>query len=107
MIKYVASKPQDKITAISCSVGNCEDCSMLLLDDGGQAVKKLECPNCWRLFCAQCKAPWHTGIECGEFQRLHKDEREREDIMKLAKDKMWSRCPSCRFVVERTQGCSL
>ncbi|XWS26526.1 hypothetical protein CRYUN_Cryun26dG0039100 [Craigia yunnanensis] len=147
MIKYVASKLQDKITAISCPVGNCEgllepeycrnilprevfdrwgealceamilgserfycpfkDCSMLLIDDGGQVVMESECPNCRRLFCAQCKVPWHTGIECGEFQRLHKDEREREDIMlmKLAKEKKWARCPKCRFVVERTQGC--
>ncbi|XWS72332.1 hypothetical protein CRYUN_Cryun02cG0030900 [Craigia yunnanensis] len=147
MIKYVASKLQDNITAISCPVENCEgllepnycrnilprevfdrwgdalcdamilgserfycpfkDCSMLLIDDGGQVVKESECPNCGRLFCAQCKVPWHTGIECGEFQRLHKDEREREDIMlmKLAKDKKWARCPRCRFFVERTQGC--
>ncbi|XP_022732329.1 E3 ubiquitin-protein ligase RNF144A-like [Durio zibethinus] len=149
MIKYVASKLQDKITAISCPVGNCEgllepqycrnilprevfdrwgdalceaiilgserfycpfkDCSMLLIDDGGQVVKESECPNCRRLFCAQCKVPWHAGIECGEFQGLDKDEREREDIMlmKLAKDKKWSRCPKCRFVVERTEGCRL
>ncbi|XVF35210.1 hypothetical protein REPUB_Repub18cG0125900 [Reevesia pubescens] len=147
IIKYVASKLQDKITAISCPVGNCKgllepeycrnilpkevfdrwgdvlceamvlgserfycpykDCSMLLIDDGGQVVKESECPNCRRLFCAQCKVPWHTGVKCEEFQRLHKDEREREDIMlmKLAKDKKWARCPKCRFVVERTQGC--
>ena len=84
-----------------------KDCSMLLIDDGGQVVKESECPNCRRLFCAQCKVPWHTGVECAEFQRLHKDEREREDIMlmKLAKDNKWARCPKCRFVIERTQGC--
>ncbi|MBA0622327.1 hypothetical protein Godav_007882, partial [Gossypium davidsonii] len=147
MIKYVASKLQDKITAISCPVENCggllepeycrnilpkevfdrwgdalcevmvlglqsfycpyKDCSMLLIDDGGGAVKESECPNCRRLFCAQCKVPWHAELECGEFQRLHKDEREKEDIMlmKLAKEKKWARCPNCRFVVERTQGC--
>ncbi|KAE8700362.1 hypothetical protein F3Y22_tig00110557pilonHSYRG00273 [Hibiscus syriacus] len=84
-----------------------KDCSTLLIDDGGEAVKESECPNCRRLFCAQCKVPWHAEIECGEFQRLHKDEREKEDIMlmKLAKEKKWGRCPTCRFVVERTQGC--
>ncbi|TYJ32492.1 hypothetical protein E1A91_A05G038900v1 [Gossypium mustelinum] len=147
MIKYVASKLQDRITAISCPVENCggllepeycrnilpkevfdrwgdalceamvlglqsfycpyKDCSMLLIDDGGEAVKESECPNCRRLFCAQCKVPWHAELECGEFQRLHKDEREKEDIMlmKLAKEKKWARCPNCRFVVKRTQGC--
>ena len=33
--------------------------------------------------------------------------KEREDVMlmKLAMDKKWARCPRCRFVVERTQGC--
>ncbi|XP_021276952.1 E3 ubiquitin-protein ligase RNF144A-like [Herrania umbratica] len=147
MIKYVASKVQNKITAITCPVANCEgllepeycrnilprevfdrwgdalceatilgserfycpfkECSTLLIDDGGQAVRESQCPNCRRLFCAQCKVPWHAGVECGEFQRLHTDERQREDIllMKLAKDKKWARCPTCRFVVERTEGC--
>ncbi|KAK8581413.1 hypothetical protein V6N13_144439 [Hibiscus sabdariffa] len=100
-IKYVAAKLQDKITAISCPVENwsqtfyCpfKDCSVLLIDDGGLVVKESECPNCRRLFCAQCKVPWHADIECGEFQRLHKDEREKEDIMlmNLAKKEKWAR----------------
>ncbi|GLT85657.1 hypothetical protein SLE2022_038410 [Rubroshorea leprosula] len=60
-----------------------KDCSALLIDDGLQQVKESECPNCFRLFCAQCKVPWHTGLECAEFQKLRKDEREREDIMLL------------------------
>jgi E3 ubiquitin-protein ligase RNF144 len=51
--------------------------------------------------------PWHSGIECEEFQRLNEDERGREDLMlrELAKDKKWSRCPQCKFYVERTEGC--
>ncbi|KAK8547296.1 hypothetical protein V6N13_098009 [Hibiscus sabdariffa] len=85
-----------------------KDCSTPLIDDGGEAVKESECPSCRRLFCAQCKVPWHAEIKCREFQKLHKDEREREDIMlmKLARKKNWVRCPRCRFVVERTRGCS-
>ncbi|GMI92635.1 hypothetical protein like AT3G53690 [Hibiscus trionum] len=85
-----------------------KDCSTLLIDDGGEAVKESECPSCRRLFCAQCKVPWHAEIECREFQKLHKDERDREDIMlmKLARKKKWVRCPNCRFVVSRTRGCS-
>ncbi|GLT85656.1 hypothetical protein SLE2022_038400 [Rubroshorea leprosula] len=84
-----------------------KDCSALLIDDGCQEVMQSSCPNCWRMFCAQCKVPWHTGIECAEFQKLHDDEREQEDIMllKLAQNQKWARCPKCRFVVERTEGC--
>ncbi|KAJ7955375.1 RBR-type E3 ubiquitin transferase [Quillaja saponaria] len=84
-----------------------KDCSALLIDDGGEVIRQSECPNCRRLFCAQCKVPWHTGMDCVEFQELNKDERENEDIMlmNLAKNKKWRRCPMCRFYVEKSQGC--
>ncbi|KAI8016914.1 putative E3 ubiquitin-protein ligase RNF217 [Camellia lanceoleosa] len=89
-----------------------KDCSALLIDDGGEAgeqevITQSECPNCRRLFCAQCKVPWHSGIECAEFQKLNKDEREKEDIMliQLAKKNKWIRCPKCKFYVEKSQGC--
>ncbi|XP_058001887.1 uncharacterized protein LOC110672679 isoform X2 [Hevea brasiliensis] len=84
-----------------------KDCSAMLIDDGGEVIRESECPNCRRMFCAQCKVPWHSGIQCQEFQKLHEDEREKEDIMlmKLAENKHWRRCPNCRIYVERTQGC--
>ncbi|XP_077230540.1 E3 ubiquitin-protein ligase RSL1-like [Tasmannia lanceolata] len=86
-----------------------KDCSALLLDErGGRVViNESECPHCRRLFCAQCMVSWHSGIGCAEFQKLGKDEREREDIMlmDLAKKNHWQRCPKCRFYVERSDGC--
>lgn len=65
------------------------NCSALLLDDGGMILQESECPHCHRLFCAQCKVPWHSEIKCEEFQKLNEGERDREDIMlmKLAKEK--------------------
>ncbi|KAL6144403.1 hypothetical protein ACLB2K_055096 [Fragaria x ananassa] len=85
-----------------------KDCSMMLVDDGGEVVTVSECPNCHRLFCAQCRVVWHAGIDCSEFQQLSKDERGREDIMvmELAHQKQWRRCPRCMFYVEKTAGCS-
>jgi E3 ubiquitin-protein ligase RNF144 len=85
-----------------------KDCSALLIDDNeGEAIIESECPFCHRLFCALCSVPWHSGIECEEFQRLNEDERGREDLMlrELANDKKWSRCLQCKFYVERTEGC--
>lgn len=89
-----------------------KDCSALLIDDGdgaggGQVIRESECPYCRRLFCAQCKVPWHSEISCAEFQKLNKNEREREDIMlmKLAKNNNWKRCPNCKFFVEKKEGC--
>ncbi|GJU11204.1 zinc finger, C6HC-type containing protein, partial [Tanacetum coccineum] len=68
-----------------------KDCSALLVDDGGQTVTSSECPNCNRLFCAQCKVTWHSGVCCSEFQSLKKGERDSTDIllMNLAKKKKW------------------
>ncbi|XP_004303213.1 PREDICTED: putative uncharacterized protein At4g01020, chloroplastic [Fragaria vesca subsp. vesca] len=84
------------------------DCSMMLvIDNEGESVRESECPACHRLFCAACRVPWHSGVDCEEFQRLNEDERGREDLMvnQLAKEKSWRRCPRCKFYVEKTEGC--
>lgn len=89
-----------------------KDCSALLVmkevvEESGETIRESECPFCHRLFCAACKVPWHSGIECEEFQRLNDDERENEDLLlrKLAEENKWRRCPNCNFYVERTDGC--
>ncbi|KAK7328675.1 hypothetical protein VNO77_22792 [Canavalia gladiata] len=83
------------------------DCSVLLIRDGKEDIRECECPNCRRLFCALCRVPWHQGIPCEDFQKLNKDEREKEDIMlmNLAKEMKWKRCPNCRFYVAKSEGC--
>ncbi|KAK4753256.1 hypothetical protein SAY87_022054 [Trapa incisa] len=83
------------------------DCSAMLVNDCEKLVEECECPHCNRLFCVQCRVPWHSGVSCQEFQELNEDERDSEDIMlwKLAQNNKWARCPNCRFYVERTEGC--
>ncbi|KAJ0249309.1 RING/U-box superfamily protein [Hirschfeldia incana] len=92
-----------------------EDCSaMMVVDDddqGGGEVAETECPSCHRLFCARCKVKWHAGIRCEEFQRVgntgKKKNSDEEDAMliQMAKNKQWRRCPSCKFYVEKIDGC--
>ncbi|XP_050376846.1 E3 ubiquitin-protein ligase RSL1-like [Argentina anserina] len=87
-----------------------KDCSTMLIEDETQVVTESKCPNykrCKRMFCAQCKVPWHAEIGCEEFQKLNEDEREKEDIMlrNLAQKMLWSRCPKCKFYVEKMDGC--
>ncbi|KAL6570344.1 hypothetical protein OROMI_014858 [Orobanche minor] len=90
-----------------------KSCSGLLVNDSYNnnkdvmMIKEAECPFCNRLFCAKCKVPWHSGIGCDGFSRLSQNEREREDLMvhELAKKNKWQRCPSCRFFVEKKDGC--
>nr|GEY48928.1 zinc finger, C6HC-type [Tanacetum cinerariifolium] len=60
-------------------------------------------------FCSSlsCKVTWHSGMDCSEFQSLKENERDPNDIMlmDLAKNKKWRRCSSCKYNVERTDGC--
>ncbi|XP_050367887.1 E3 ubiquitin-protein ligase RSL1-like [Argentina anserina] len=86
-----------------------KDCSAMLIDDGQEVVRESECPNCKRLFCVQCKVPWHAKVTCAEFKRLKKDDdAEKGDIMmeKLAYKKHWRKCPWCGIYVERIGGCT-
>ncbi|KAJ3677268.1 hypothetical protein LUZ60_002992 [Juncus effusus] len=92
------------------------DCSMLLMNDGddGEAgavrVTRSECPKCYRLFCAQCKVPWHANMLCDEYQNYRKSSKGVEDVKlleKLAAQKRWQKCPKCKIFVERIDGCKL
>ncbi|XP_055828398.1 E3 ubiquitin-protein ligase RSL1-like [Solanum dulcamara] len=86
-----------------------KNCSALLINERKALVNsKSKCLECKRLFCANCKVPWHKGIVCEEFQKLQKNnEAGTEDmlLMKLAKRRRWQRCPKCRIYVARTKGC--
>ncbi|XP_056172137.1 E3 ubiquitin-protein ligase RSL1-like [Syzygium oleosum] len=87
-----------------------ENCSALLIKDydGGEVIRESECPDCHRLFCAQCSVPCHAGMSCEEFWSLNEDERGSLDLIvrELAKEKNYGRRPKCKFDAERTQGCA-
>lgn len=84
-----------------------KDCLALLVNDGVEKVTTCECPYCNRLFCAECKVTWHSGMCCAEFQATRDYQMSSEDLMaiELAKRNEWRRCPSCQFYVEKRDGC--
>ncbi|EXB38263.1 Uncharacterized RING finger protein [Morus notabilis] len=77
-----------------------KDCSAPLAADGHLTVTSAECPHCHRLFCAQCKVPWHAGSGCKS--QVEKMEKK---FIDLAKAEKWQKCPNCTFYVQRTHGC--
>ncbi|KAK9131519.1 hypothetical protein Sjap_012006 [Stephania japonica] len=80
-----------------------KDCSGLMVDEGDVVVTQSECPYCHRLFCAQCRVSWHSGIMCNGFQNVRWNEEAM--VLELAKERKWQKCPNCKFYVERTEGC--
>ncbi|XP_052194263.1 E3 ubiquitin-protein ligase RSL1-like [Diospyros lotus] len=81
------------------------ECSALVLNECGGNVKRSECPYCKRLFCFQCKLPWHAGYRCEDSGET----RDGNDIVfgVLAERKKWTRCPNCNHCIERVAGCSI
>uniref|UniRef100_A0ACD6ACA4 Uncharacterized protein n=1 Tax=Avena sativa TaxID=4498 RepID=A0ACD6ACA4_AVESA len=91
------------------------DCSEMMVaddDDGGEGdagklVTQSECQVCRRLFCAQCRVPWHAGADCAAYQNLGRGDTSREDVMlmEMATEQKWRRCPKCEFFVSKVDGC--
>ncbi|XP_061373993.1 E3 ubiquitin-protein ligase RSL1-like [Gastrolobium bilobum] len=105
--RWESARYESSIVGLQKAYCPFKDCSVLLVNDGN-VVTNSECTSCHRLFCAQCKVPWHAGTDCKEFQKLKRSEREKElDLMfcELAKLKMWQKCPTCSIYVESCGGC--
>ncbi|XP_043719597.1 E3 ubiquitin-protein ligase RNF144A-like [Telopea speciosissima] len=79
-------------------------CSALVLNECGGNITRSECPNCKKLFCFQCKIPWHVGFGCNETEQL----RDENDFLfgEHVERNNWKRCPGCNFLVEKLDGCS-
>ncbi|KAG9327159.1 hypothetical protein KVV02_000875 [Mortierella alpina] len=94
---YVANK-------VCCPRPECR--SIIDLDDrDGTAVT---CPECKSSFCAACAVPFHRGLSCEQYQTQSQGGESEEDraMLQLVRDRHWRHCPSCRFVIEKQQGCN-
>ncbi|XP_062198433.1 E3 ubiquitin-protein ligase RSL1-like [Phragmites australis] len=77
---------------------------LVVLEDGGGAgqgeASNVECPTCKREFCLQCEEPWddrHGGGGGGGGQGCV--------LARLAQGRNWRRCPSCRAMIDKIDGC--
>ena len=65
------------------------------------------CPYCNTVMCLTCKAIWHDGFTCEQYQALPESERNPNDVafLDMAASNRWKRCPSCKIMVEKKEGC--
>lgn len=88
------------------------DCSALFHHDASTQAGSssqlhgscVECPVCQKFICIDCGVPWHTSLNCEEYQNLPLDQRDAIDIT-FAQDRQWRHCPQCSRMIELTQGC--
>ena len=65
----------------------------------------LQCPSCFSTTCSACDEEAHEGMTCQE-RRLHKDPIEQDRLFNEWAAKNGKRCPECRSVVEKSEGCN-
>ena len=64
----------DALDETKAAIGAPADIAFINLDNGNlrllYANRPMPCPGCRRVqLCVACKAPWHTGVSCRDFQR--------------------------------------
>ncbi|KAK4513511.1 uncharacterized protein ATC70_005513 [Mucor velutinosus] len=83
---------------VECPFGDCK----AVFDADIELTKKCtfaECYECRRGVCTACQSPWHPGVI-----KIVDDEEELKQTLRTAKEKSWTRCPKCQYLVERKVG---
>mmetsp|Transcript_15147 Transcript_15147/g.59302 ORF Transcript_15147/g.59302 Transcript_15147/m.59302 type:complete len:435 (+) Transcript_15147:54-1358(+) len=82
------------------------DCKYVFLHQAGDPCR-LDCPACKKSYCLDCKADWHTGIDCKAFQAWAAENRQGDELFDaFATGQRYKQCPACGVWVEKKQGCN-
>lgn len=87
---------------VYCPQGNCRKfITPVMITSAARAAKAVICPNdmCRANICLGCKELAHRGINC----ERHADDTQ---ASKIQRQFGWGRCPGCRYVVEKVDGCN-
>lgn len=57
------------------------------------------CPKCHAVTCLHCKGEAHGTVDCPRDEHL-------QQFLDTARRNLWQRCPNCRIMVERKDGCA-
>ena len=85
--------------AASCSLLCAEPgCRIIIPEE--KIVKDIgNCPGCNRNTCIRCRTAEHAGKDCPT-------NRERQELLDLAKEKGWQECYRCSSMIEQNMGCN-
>ncbi|WOG87562.1 hypothetical protein DCAR_0206791 [Daucus carota subsp. sativus] len=65
-----------------------------------------KCMQCHRLFCANCKVPWHNNMSCYVFKKNNFNQHGEDVKLKtLAAQNLWRQCVKCSHMIELAKGC--
>lgn len=94
-----------EVQSFYCPNGNCGARIEQPTPECARTIRRAHCPACHEAFCYRCQVKWHEGKSCVQYARASGVVTLDRALEKLAKKEKWRRCPKCRIVVERHDGC--
>ena len=96
--------------SITRAIDQSEDMSWCPTPGCGYAFVKtgaqLNCPQCRKNVCLDCRCDWHEGQTCEQYQATAKQRQEEVETKKYLKDVVKAKqCKKCKYWVSRTKGC--
>ncbi|KAG8976386.1 hypothetical protein FRB90_009187, partial [Tulasnella sp. 427] len=88
-----------------CPNGDCGARIQQPTPECARSIRRTACPACHEPFCYRCQVKWHEGRTCAQYAHASGAITLDRALEKLAKKEKWRRCPKCRIVVERNDGC--
>ncbi|TNV83732.1 hypothetical protein FGO68_gene2846 [Halteria grandinella] len=70
-----------------------------------EGITDFKCPKCAKRFCLACRAPFHKGQSCKEYQIAHSRDQNDAAFMAFARGAKLKQCPGCGQMVEKAAGC--
>ncbi|KAI8804795.1 hypothetical protein BJ742DRAFT_427091 [Cladochytrium replicatum] len=94
---------------VSCPRADCPGEFLLVRHETNRESNNfVECPECKLRWCRECGThQWHTQETCQEHAKSKRSaQAEIEMNQFLESNRMYSRCPNCRTLIEKTDGCN-
>ena len=64
------------------------------------------CPLCNKNYCLNCKDEWHRGLTCQQYRDSRDVNKLDDQFFKFVKGAKFKMCPTCKYWVEKNQGCN-
>lgn len=79
------------------------DCPFVFVNE--DKITDFTCPVCSQRYCFACRAPYHKGQTCKEYQISNNWGKDDQVFINLVKTKKFKQCPQCKYWIEKTEGC--
>ncbi|XP_058203296.1 E3 ubiquitin-protein ligase RSL1-like [Rhododendron vialii] len=73
---------------------------------GTERLGVRKCSKCEKLFCINCKVPWHSNTSCLDYKSRNPYPPAADAKLKtLADENLWRQCVKCNHMIELESGC--